>query len=173
MVPGFKLKNLQQLGRHASFATAATATWRQGGVLAFYDTFWSQGLRDIPYTMLELGMYETVLWGWQQLRKVVAGAGLEAGAGPELSTAERWACSAVSGGVTGALTNPFDLVLTRTTTSGVGGGVLETFRTVMREGGGWRALFVGANARVWWRPPRAVTPLSPPSPCVFSMENHE
>lgn len=48
MVPGYKLKNLQQLGAHKGFADAVRATWRAGGPLAFYNSFWSVCLRDIP-----------------------------------------------------------------------------------------------------------------------------
>lgn len=51
-----------------------------------------------PGVQLELGLYDTALWGWRRLRVLAAGSSSASKGAVELSNPERWACSSLSGG---------------------------------------------------------------------------
>ena len=64
---------------------------------AFFTGYFAVCVRDIPYTMLELGLYETTQAAWRW-----------AAGKPRLSAAERMAAAALTGAATGWITNPLD-----------------------------------------------------------------
>jgi len=59
-------------------------------------------IRDVPYTMLELGLYENFKTLLKKYRKR-----------DTLTTMEELGAAAVTGGLVGLMTNPLDLVKTR------------------------------------------------------------
>jgi len=136
IVPGELIKTRLYLGAYSGLGHAVTSLYAEGGVRAFFTGYFAVCVRDIPYTMLELGLYETTQAAWRW-----------AAGKPRLSAAERMAAAALTGAATGWITNPLDLVKTRLMSTGRrGGGVLQCFREAHRESG----LFAGAGARAWW-----------------------
>jgi len=135
MVPGELIKMRLQIGRYATLGHGVRSIYASAGLLGFYEGFWSVCLREIPYTMLELGLYETMQAFARRIR-----------AKSELNSVEKAVCATGTGTVTGWLTNPLDLVKTRLMAGSGGGGVVACFRSVHAEGG----LFKGAGARATW-----------------------
>ena len=79
-------------------------------------------VRDVPYTMLELGLYDNLkrliryhvimlsILRWQ---RVNVSDGRYVTKRPQLSHSEELSAAAVTGGLTGFLTTPFDVMKTR------------------------------------------------------------
>jgi Mitochondrial carrier protein len=59
-------------------------------------------VRDVPYTMLELGLYENLKALCRNIRKIDV-----------LSQQDELICAAITGGITSVLTTPLDLVKTK------------------------------------------------------------
>lgn len=136
MVPGELIKMRLQIGRYTSLTHGIVSIFASGGMVGFYEGFWAVCLREIPYTMLELGLYET-------MQACVRHARAKA----KLNAVDKAVCATITGTVTGWLTNPLDLVKTRLMASTGGGrGIFGCFRDVHAEGG----LFKGARARAAW-----------------------
>ena len=132
MVPGELIKMRLQIGRYTSLGHGVASIYASAGLLGFYEGFWAVCLREIPYTMLELGLYETMQAFARRAR-----------AKTELNAVEKAVCATVTGTATGWLTNPLDLVKTRLMAGSRDGGLVACFRSVQEEGG----LFKGAGAR--------------------------
>ncbi len=76
--------------------------WRTEGLPGFFTGYKATLIRDVPYTMLELGLYDnfkTLLKKYQKRE--------------QLTTMEELGAAAVTGGIIGFVTNPLDLVKTR------------------------------------------------------------
>ena len=56
MVPGELIKMRLQIGRYTSLGHALRSIYSTSGLGGFYTGYWAVCLRDIPYTMLELGL---------------------------------------------------------------------------------------------------------------------
>lgn len=76
--------------------------WRTEGLPGFFTGYRATLMRDVPYTMLELGLYDNFKALIKRYRKR-----------DTLTTAEELGAAAVTGGVVGFVTNPLDLVKTR------------------------------------------------------------
>lgn len=108
------------------FARDASAAWQgAGGWRGIYAGAGVGLMRDLPFEMLEFGMYETLRRGYG---KVVRGRRLNAG--------EVLGVGMVTGAMAGMVVAPLDLVVTRVMgRPGVYKGVVGTVRRVVREEG--------------------------------------
>lgn len=144
-----------------------TEITRAEGLRGLYVGYAAQLVRDVPYTMLELGLYENIK-AFIKLRKRT------------ISNADELVAAAVTGSITAVLTTPLDLIKTRlmmqvrdhpvqlslcmsmfhlTLFQSAGGGkyagVLDALMSICREGGA-AGLFVGCQARLLWLLPFSV-----------------
>jgi solute carrier family 25 S-adenosylmethionine transporter 26 len=60
LVPGELLKQRLQMGQISSVRTGLPAILKQDGILGLYSGYSGVCMRDIPYTMLELGIYDNL-----------------------------------------------------------------------------------------------------------------
>ena len=75
---------------------------KQDGIKGLYAGYYATLVRDIPYTMLELGIYENI----KTLARKIRGK-------TDLDQADELAAAAFTGGVTAFLTTPLDLIKTK------------------------------------------------------------
>ena len=102
LVPGEVIKIKIQSGQAKNIGAGASKVWKESGLGGFYDGYAATLLRDIPYTMLELGLYDN----FKRLMK-------KKFARDELSQQEELSAAAVTGAITGFLTTPFDVIKTK------------------------------------------------------------
>lgn len=92
-MPGELIKQQLQLGIYTTVGSAVRSISAKGGGLrGFYTGFRAVCLRDIPYTMLELGLYESAQAAWRLLTRRSS-----------LGARTRLAAAALSGGMSAVL----------------------------------------------------------------------
>jgi len=151
-------------GRHYRNALHAfSSIARVEGPRGLYAGAAATALRDIPYTAVQLALYEAG-------KSLVLGDGGvpdptgDDGGGEGVGFGVAGALGAAAGGVAAAITNPLDVVKTRLQTQPGGAermyaGVLDCMRRVVREEG-WAALGRGVGARVAWVAPSSAIVLA-------------
>jgi hypothetical protein len=77
-------------------------TFKNEGLGGFFTGYFATLVRDIPYTMLELGLYENFKAAFRYFRKT-----------SDLSQRDELIAAALTGGITALLTTPLDLVKTK------------------------------------------------------------
>ena len=143
LVPGEVLKTRLQAGAAKSLAEAVSTTLAQDGIGGLFAGYYATMLRDIPYTIMELGLYENIKLAIRTFQNK-----------SEASQTEELAAAAITGGITSFLTTPLDLIKTKLmmqSTSSIGEytGVFDAFQNIYASGG-IPALFVSSGARVAW-----------------------
>lgn len=149
MVPAELLKQRLQAGVYPGFGAGLRNMARHEGIAGMYTGYRATLLRDVPYTMLEFGLYA-------QLKRALRFATRR----ERLTPAQELAMGGVAGGMTGLLTSPLDLAKTRLMTQAGAGtgaarqyaGVADVLVKVAREEG-ISGLFKGCSARVVWLVP--------------------
>jgi solute carrier family 25 (mitochondrial S-adenosylmethionine transporter), member 26 len=110
--------------------------------VGFYAGYGATLVRDVPFTMLELGIYENIKAIVRRVRNRST-----------LTSQEELAAAAFTGGTVAFVTTPLDLIKTKlsmqSTSGGQYSGVIDALQSVYSEGG-IKALFVGSTARVAW-----------------------
>jgi len=151
-------------GRHYRNALHAfSSIARVEGPRGLYAGAAATALRDIPYTAVQLALYEAG-------KSLVLGDGGvpdptgDDGGGEGVGFGVAGALGAAAGGIAAAITNPLDVVKTRLQTQPGGAermyaGVLDCMRRVVREEG-WAALGRGVGARVAWVAPSSAIVLA-------------
>lgn len=145
MTPWDVIKQRMQVRNspYRSISHCITSTWRQEGLRAFYKSYWTTLVMNIPYTALHFAIYETAKKLMQQGRAASA-AGEQQGeqraswlstaaaaaAEPEQGTAEdegeeeglvvQLVAGGLAGGLAAAATNPLDVIKTRLQLEGIG-----------------------------------------------------
>ena len=114
---------------HPSLRSASAHIWKTRGVLGFYQGYKATVVRDVPYTMMELGLYDLVK---SKCHNEVLSA-------------------ALVGGFVGYVTNPLDIVKTRLMTSDVG-SITRVVRDIWTKEGP-QQFMCGALARASWLMP--------------------
>ncbi|XP_025191367.1 S-adenosylmethionine mitochondrial carrier protein-like [Melanaphis sacchari] len=107
------------------------------GVFGFYRGFWTTVMRDVPFSMLQLPI-------WEYLKKEYRNF-----TGKPLTTLEVAFCGSISGGVAAALTTPIDV--TKTQIMLANSAVDQNFSTVFKNiylNKGINGLFAGFLPRV-------------------------
>jgi solute carrier family 25 (mitochondrial S-adenosylmethionine transporter), member 26 len=162
LVPGEVVKQRLQAGIVKSGGKGVIrGIVEKEGVRGLYSGYAATLARDVPYTMLEFGLFAQ----FKRFGRRLLGR-------ERLSVQEEWAIGGVAGGCTGWVTTPLDLAKTKlmTQVSGVRGvagrgggavaaaearaykGVLDVFVRVAREEGA-AGLFRGGLTRVAWLVP--------------------
>lgn len=142
LVPGEVIKTRLQTGMVTSVLQGITQTLQQDGIGGLFAGYYATMLRDVPYTMLELGLYENIK---SAIRKVQRR--------DTLTQREELTAAAITGGFTGFITTPLDLVKTKLMMQSSSGGQYKNAFDALGsiyKAGGVSALFVGASARVAW-----------------------
>lgn len=147
LVPGELLKQRLQAGAYPSFGAAFRSMIKQGVKTGMYTGYRATLVRDVPYTMLEFGLYA-------QLKRAMRNA---LGNKRKLTTPEELMLGGVAGGLTGFLTTPLDLAKTRLMTQSMGtpgvakeySGIMDCLVKVAKKEG-VQGLFKGSAARVIW-----------------------
>jgi hypothetical protein len=174
VVPGELMKQQLQMNLYDGLPQAMAGMFEKSGLLGFYTGYSGVLLRDIPYTMLELGLYEIIKNGmldWKQKRQQQQGSqdgdvrfvdeedalsSLVVSTPPQkiLHAWEEVVAAALTGGATAYLTTPLDTIKTKLMVDQdlYAGGFLDCLvSTVDHHGLG--ALFAGGAARVAWLVP--------------------
>eukprot|EP00584_Thalassiosira_punctigera_P008949 CAMPEP_0172545178 /NCGR_PEP_ID=MMETSP1067-20121228/15165_1 /TAXON_ID=265564 ORGANISM="Thalassiosira punctigera, Strain Tpunct2005C2" /NCGR_SAMPLE_ID=MMETSP1067 /ASSEMBLY_ACC=CAM_ASM_000444 /LENGTH=399 /DNA_ID=CAMNT_0013331877 /DNA_START=91 /DNA_END=1290 /DNA_ORIENTATION=- len=145
LIPGELIKQRLQMGMADSVGGAISSIWKSGGIGGFFAGSSGVWFRDVPYTMMELGLYDNIKALCVRVRNNLKD-GEEGSAGS--SQLDEIIAAAIAGGVTGYLTNPMDLVKTKMMLNpSAFAGFGDAWRRTMREGG-IAGLFAGAGARV-------------------------
>ena len=170
-VPGELLKQHLQMGHYDGSWEALTAILKSsdgGGIASLYTGYDGVLVRDIPYTAMELGLYDLfkAIYVIEQLKKqqqrqqqqqqdesnLVVGTPTEADF--PLKTSEQLLIAGLTGGVAGFLTTPFDTVKTKLMVDVDFAGMSFWDATMVTiHDHGVEALFCGALARVAWLVP--------------------
>lgn len=167
--------------RHAFHALSSIS--RVEGARGLYAGAAATALRDIPYTAVQLALYEAgkalVLGGGGVpdptgggggggggggAKDIAHGEGGDGGGGDGVGFGVAGGLGALAGGIAAAVTNPLDVVKTRLQTQPGGvermyTGVFDCMRRVVREEG-WGALGRGVGARVAWVAPSSAIVLA-------------
>mmetsp|Transcript_106896 Transcript_106896/g.300563 ORF Transcript_106896/g.300563 Transcript_106896/m.300563 type:complete len:342 (+) Transcript_106896:1-1026(+) len=145
LVPGEVLKCKIQAGGATSLGGAISSILKTEGIKGLFAGYYATLVRDVPYTMLELGVYENVKMLIRRFREREALNGME----------EAFA-AAVTGGLAAFLTTPLDLIKTKLmlqgTTGGQYSGIFDAVGSIYQRSG-LDGLFVGSTARVTWLVP--------------------
>lgn len=148
LVPGELLKQRLQAGVAKSLVGGAQQIMKEKGLPGFFTGYRATLLRDVPYTMLELGLYENFKTALRKYKKK-----------EELTTWEELGAAAVTGGIVGFVTNPLDLVKTRLMTASTYSGFFDVVTKMYKNEGGLRSFLNGAESRVLWLLPFTVVHL--------------
>lgn len=144
LVPFELMKQRVQAGMYPGLVSGFRTLLRSEGPKALYTGYRATLLRDVPYTMLEFGLYA-------QFKKIFRATVNKS----KLTSKEEIILGGIAGGCTGFLTTPLDLAKTKLMTQGaaVGAarykGVVDVLVKVGKSQGP-RGLFVGSAARVIW-----------------------
>jgi len=144
LVPGELLKQKLQSGMASSLLGGITSIFAAEGICGFFQGYGATMLRDIPYTMLELGLYDS----FKILFKRLEGT-------DKPSQRNELLAAGMSGALTGFSTTPLDVIKTRIMTTKIGEATPGFFRVIsdiLKEEGA-SGLFKGAAARVLWLVP--------------------
>ncbi|KAA8495615.1 putative S-adenosylmethionine carrier 2, chloroplastic [Porphyridium purpureum] len=147
VVPGEVMKQRLQAGVYSSLREGIAEIWAQEGVRGFFAGYNALLLRDVPYTMLEFGLYaEFKALGRKLLKR------------DQLTAQQELMLGGAAGGVTGFLTTPLDVAKTKLMTQAHVDPALryksisDALIRVAKEDG-VSGLFRGATARVLWLVP--------------------
>lgn len=146
-VPGELLKQRLQAGVYPSLKQGVAEIMAQEGLRGFFAGYGAMLMRDVPYTMLEFGLYsEFKNLGRKALKK------------EQLTAQEELLLGGLAGGVTGFLTTPLDVAKTKLMTQAHVDPALRykgVANALVRVGmeDGITGLFRGASARVLWLVP--------------------
>uniref|UniRef100_A0A7S3A6B3 Mitochondrial carrier protein n=1 Tax=Rhodosorus marinus TaxID=101924 RepID=A0A7S3A6B3_9RHOD len=151
-VPWEGMKQRMQASSGAtSLRTALTSAWQNGGIKSLYRGWLATISRDIPFTMIEMVIYDGLK---TFVRKQVGER--------ELTAPESLALGGISGGISAGLTCPVDVLKTRLMTGPVAeAGIRQAALSIVREEG-FFALYRGVGARV-----AIIAPLTAIFFCVF------
>jgi Mitochondrial carrier protein len=138
-VPGEFLKNQLQVGHYPSLPDAVQGLYAQGGIASFYTGYEAVLYRDIPYTMLELGLYE--------ITKSIIGMGKK----EKSDSVTEIGAAALTGAITAILTTPLDCIKTKIMVDSdyLDLSFAQAAITLFQEHG-VLAFFAGVVARVAW-----------------------
>jgi len=145
-VPGELLKSLLQTGKVSSVPSGISSIVKEEGVFGLYRGYSGVCLRDVPYTMFELGLYDNLKRVYLDFKK----RGSEGDDDLKSSQLDDIVIGAITGAITGFVTTPFDSIKTKLMVdAGMYSGFLDCLSKTVREHG-VGSIFQGAAARVFW-----------------------
>jgi hypothetical protein len=139
LVPGELLKQQLQVGHYQSLPQAITSIYQTYGILGFYTGYSAVLWRDVPYTMLELGLYEICKQKQKQQSQ---------SHGP---FSQEITAAVTTGAITAILTTPLDTIKTKMMVDEqfIDMSFLETWDRLWQDYGAL-GMFAGVLARVAW-----------------------
>jgi len=150
LVPGELIKQRIQMGQVSSVSNGISTIWKNEGFFGFFTGYSGVCLRDIPYTMIELGLYDNLKSFYYKLKNNNLKEGEKA---MPLSQAEDILAAAVTGGIAGFLTGPLDMIKTKLmVNSDLYSGFVDCLSKSVTDNG-LPSLFQGSGARVAWLVP--------------------
>lgn len=170
-VPGELIKQQLQMNLYDGWFPAVSGIWHTGGIAGFFRGYSGVLLRDIPYTMLELGLYDMFKTVFIDYKKKQQQQEVEQFQDPILLLQEdanescnqpqqppvllqAWeeiVAASLTGGIAAYLTTPLDTIKTKLMVDQAlySGGFWDCFMsTVDHHGVG--GLFAGGAARIAW-----------------------
>lgn len=148
LVPGELLKQRLQMGQITSIRQGIPQIFKAEGILGFYSGYSGVCIRDIPYTMLELGIYDNLKSFYLKVKNKNAAPGEER----PITQFDQIVAAAISGGITGYATSPFDTIKTKLMVDTGYNGFLDCVAKTVKDSG-VGSLFNGSLARVAWLMP--------------------
>jgi len=149
LVPGEMLKQKLQMGQINSLAEGIPAIFAEEGIRGFFHGYSGVCLRDIPYTMMELGIYDNLKSMYLNFKNKNADENGEY----TTSIFDDIIAAAISGMITGYLTAPMDNIKTKLMVNAdLYKGFIDCTRKCIAENG-VASLFNGGAARVAWLMP--------------------
>lgn len=145
LVPGEFIKQQLQMGMYPNLQEVLTQVLATSGVFGCYAGYDAVLMRDIPYTMLELGLYD-------QLKSLYVKAKIPGiGGVPTLSSWEEVAVAGLTGSIAGFCTTPLDTIKTKlmVDTDLYSDGFWQCLTETIQDHG-IESLFAGALARILW-----------------------
>jgi hypothetical protein len=129
------------MGQITSVRQGIPYIFQKEGIRGFYAGYSGVCLRDVPYTMLELGVYDNFKSMYLKFKNRT-----------ESNQWDDLLAAAISGGITGLLTAPLDNIKTKLTVEVGYNGFFDCLSKTVKSGG-MAALFSGSVARVAWLMP--------------------
>lgn len=148
------IKQQLQAGIYPDAWTAIASIYQDQGFSGFWQGLTAQIVRDIPYAMITLLVYET-LQTWVLRQREVTGATEEEKGTMRMLPFEALLVGALAGGTGSFLTNPMDVVKTRMMTISAGGAQQSFFDTtgsILRDEG-YGAFMKGVWPRLFHKIP--------------------
>mmetsp|Transcript_8167 Transcript_8167/g.11777 ORF Transcript_8167/g.11777 Transcript_8167/m.11777 type:complete len:382 (+) Transcript_8167:45-1190(+) len=142
LVPGELIKQTLQVGHYDSIAAAVMGIFSNEGILGFFRGYGGVLFRDIPYTMLELGLYDN-------FKRMV-----QRRLPKEDQSLKPWQeviLAAIVGAISGLSTAPMDNIKTKVMIDGYSNFWNCFVETVQQHG--VASVFAGAGARAAWLVP--------------------
>jgi solute carrier family 25 (mitochondrial S-adenosylmethionine transporter), member 26 len=145
LCPGEMLKQQLQMGHYTSVTCATIDILHKDGWQGLYHGYQGILMRDVPYTMIELGLYDSIKSTnfLAHVKNPSAAASTN-----QSSIAQEILAAVITGAVAGFLTTPLDTIKTKLMVDGADGFFHCMEQTVHDHG--TFALFAGATARVTW-----------------------
>ena len=142
-VPGEIVKQRIMINSSSSAKDLVKNIFETEGVLGFYAGYGACCLRDVPFTVFQLAFYDIIKQLLTKLKRV-----------EKLNETDEIICAAITGGLTGFLTAPMDLLKTKLMVDGhLYSGLTDCIQKTIENGNGIGALMNGAGARVAWLTP--------------------
>ncbi|KAL3924231.1 MAG: hypothetical protein SGARI_006076, partial [Bacillariaceae sp.] len=141
VIPGELLKQHLQMGHYLGFSDALRHIVDTQGISGLYKGYDGVLLRDVPYTALELSLYDMFKNAYVsriQRKNDIATAS-------ELQISEKIVIAGLTGGLAGLITTPFDTIKTKAVIDFVGLSFWDSAMLTI-DNHGPEALFCGAAA---------------------------
>jgi solute carrier family 25 S-adenosylmethionine transporter 26 len=135
LVPGELLKQQLQMSYYDSLYEAVQGIYTSFGILGFFSGYDGVVYRDVPYTILELGLYEV----FKQQQQIIT----------KRSALDEVVAAAATGGIVAFLTTPLDTVKTKLMVDSLDANFWDCLLLTIQNHG-YESLFAGTLARVAW-----------------------
>jgi hypothetical protein len=153
-VPGELLKQQLQMDHYSGLWEATTSIWQTQGIGGFYQGYEGVFLRDVPYTAMELGLYEMLkntFSSMQQQQQRENGDNTSSPAPTSLGPSVEILAAGLTGAIAGYLTTPLDTIKTKMMVDSdyMGYNFWDTLMLTVHDHG-MGSIWVGSLARVAW-----------------------
>eukprot|EP00814_Leptocylindrus_danicus_P000162 CAMPEP_0116007228 /NCGR_PEP_ID=MMETSP0321-20121206/2176_1 /TAXON_ID=163516 /ORGANISM="Leptocylindrus danicus var. danicus, Strain B650" /LENGTH=342 /DNA_ID=CAMNT_0003475887 /DNA_START=509 /DNA_END=1537 /DNA_ORIENTATION=- len=165
IVPGELIKQKLQMNQITSVSEGIVQIYSTSGILGFFTGFTGVCLRAVPYTMIELGLYDWIKEWYTAI--IIAKRKAEDKNRAQLTPNELIVIASMVGGIAGYLTTPLDNIKTKImlnsskySSTGPIVAIMACARDIIESSNanhgdrrGVRSLFDGGVARVAWLMP--------------------
>eukprot|EP00978_Attheya_sp_CCMP212_P041503 scaffold238830_cov52-Attheya_sp.AAC.1 len=153
IVPGELLKQRMQMGQYDDLVSGVNSIWQTDGLGGFFAGYLGVCLRDIPYTALELGLYDNLKSCYLKIKNPISNKdGSDSSFEHQpLTQMDEILAAALTGGITGYVTTPFDTIKTKLMVdhAHLYAGFFDCLTTNVNEHG-MSTLFQGGLTRILW-----------------------